>query len=169
MARPRGASPATILKLKFIEELIGSPPDVCVLWPWSCNDQGYGLIMLPRASDGKRVHQLVTRFVLRCSDPRDNEGELFACHKPLECHNPLCINPKHLRWGTATDNARDRRLDGTKERGTSHSSCKLTESQVLEIYHSMETQRALGVAYGISQGMVSDIKRGVSWSWLTKG
>jgi transcriptional regulator with XRE-family HTH domain len=40
---------------------------------------------------------------------------------------------------------------------------------VLRIYKSSKTQEELASEFGIRQPMVSRIKNGIYWSWLTKG
>ena len=81
---------------------------------------------------------------------------------------PSCINPRHLRWASATGNAADRLADDTHNRGERCGTSKLTESEVLEIYASGESQQVLASRYGVSQSAVSFIKLGKRWGWLTQ-
>lgn len=71
----------------------------CWNWTGPTNRKGYGL--------WKR--SLAHRFSLAEAVPSPDPS-LFACHT---CDNPPCVNPAHLYWGTAADNARD-----LVERGT---------------------------------------------------
>jgi hypothetical protein len=48
---------------------------------------------------------------------------------------------------------------------------KLTDEQVLKIYeraHNGERQKTIAADYNIDRSTIADIKRGKSWSWLTK-
>ena len=47
---------------------------------------------------------------------------------------------------------------------------KLTEAEVLEIFKARGriAQAALGRKYGVTQGQISQVHRGTSWSWLTR-
>jgi len=45
---------------------------------------------------------------------------------------------------------------------------KLTDEQVLAIFHATGTQAAIADQFGIHQTHVSQIKRGVIWAHLTK-
>lgn len=49
-----------------------------------------------------------------------------------------------------------------------HYLAKLTKEQALEIYRSTDKQADLAKRFGISQTMVSVIKNGEAWGWLTK-
>lgn len=88
-----------------------------------------------------------------------------AAHGP--CHNPHCINYRHLSWKTRSENALDMHRDGTMLVGADNpmfrqrpQSAKLTAEQATEIqllYATGEaTQRALAAEYGVSQRTVNN-------------
>lgn len=52
-------------------------------------------------------------------------------------------------------------------RGRANFKSKLTEEEVLAIYHSKEKQITLAKRYNISQATVNHIKKGRTWAWLT--
>ena len=68
------------------------------------------------------------------------------------CDNPVCVNPEHLRWGTAKDNARDARARNR------YPTSKLTHEQRKEIQQESGSQRALAAKYGVSQKLIWRIK-----------
>lgn len=82
---------------------------------------------------------------------------------------PWCVNPNHLAWGPHVENMADRDTDDTGPRGTRNGRALLSEGDVLTIYHSSESGAHLARLYGVSPYTVSDIKRGRSWAWLTRG
>jgi hypothetical protein len=67
------------------------------------------------------------------------------------CRVRCCVNPQHLEPVTHAENCR---------RGAS---TKLTMPQVEEIRASSDTARVIARRFGVSQGHVSRIRRGVSW------
>jgi hypothetical protein len=109
--------------------------DAC--WPWIGGSQsrGYGRIKI----EGKSVsaHRLALTFTI---------GEppiptLFACH---ECDNPICCNPRHLRWDTAQGNSDDRARRG-RDRPLKRRRCDHDEVRRL---------RAEGLSYSKIAGII---------------
>jgi hypothetical protein len=133
----------------FFEEQITRVTDECIDWPDGAAKHvyGYGILTLNGAT--REVH------VWAC--------QLAHGERPVGmevrhlCGRPSCFNPRHLRWGTKRENALDRIAHGTM----SH---KITAEQAAHIRQSVgRTQSDLAAEYGISQSMVSRIKRGASW------
>jgi hypothetical protein len=148
--------------LQFLESAILSAQDDCIVWPFSkLKNGGYGHVYL----DGK-LHTANRVVLIRVAGlPAD--PSMVAAHAPGICHNPACINPRHLRWATDAENATDRVVDGTENFGERQGRSKLTEAQVLQIFRDERNHSEIAAAYGVSRSHVSSIKRGDSWSWLT--
>lgn len=82
------------------------------------------------------------------------------------CDNPGCVNPTHLRWGTAADNMADRSLRGRAPCGEDHGRSKLTATQVAEIrraYDEGRSQRSLGREYGVTSQAIALVVHGKNW------
>jgi hypothetical protein len=75
-------------------------PEEC--WPWkeAVFTNGYG--RFKRNYQSLRAH----RVALEDSKGPPMHKSLLALHS---CHNRLCCNPRHLRWGTHEENMEDRR------------------------------------------------------------
>lgn len=136
--------------------------DECVLWPYGTS-KGYGATSL--GGKGRTSASRIS-LILHVGPPPE-EG-MHAAHDPLKCNNPLCVNPRHLRWATAEDNIMDRVIVGTISRGTSNAKSKLTEKQVLVAYHAPQTEVIkLSKEFGVHKKTLYSIRRGKTWLWLT--
>jgi len=74
----------------------------------------------------------------------------------------MCINPRHLRWATVSDNARDRTFHGTQR------SQKLSVEDIEEIRRlGSEPDRVsdidLGVRFGVGREHIHRIRTGRRW------
>lgn len=152
---PLGGTAHGVAAKYFYETVMVESPD-CKIWPYGkANDYGYIY------ADGKqlRVH------VLACeawNGPAPEGTE--ACHGP--CHDPSCYNGAHLYWGTRQQNADDRRRDGTHIQGSMQWRAKLTEEDIPIIRARAaagESQRLIGIEYGVAQSAISKIIRGIAW------
>lgn len=76
----------------------------------------------------------------------------------------------NLEWCTAKENSEHCVNQGRKigKRGSSSHFAKLTESQVLEIYHSEKSVTQLAIDYNIVQSAVSNIKQHRRWKHITQ-
>lgn len=89
----RGPSPRASRRFDDFVDKTGD----CWIWTGSTNRKGYGWWT------GHGERGLAHRISLgRASSPPSDAP--MACHR---CDNPPCVNPDHLYWGTARDNARD--------------------------------------------------------------
>lgn len=133
----------------------------CWIWTRYKDQRGYGITSL----NGKlmKAHRLFYENLVSEIPPG-----AVVCHR---CDNPSCVNPNHLFVGTQRDNILDcirkgraRRRD---QRGTKNHQAKLTESQVLEIrYSESGPQGQIAKRYGVTQTIISDIRRGVAWTHI---
>jgi hypothetical protein len=133
--------------------------DDCVIWPYP-GDNGYGRIKF----NGSRTYVHSMALKIRVGD---RPPGMDAAHGP--CHNRACINYRHLRWATRSENVNDMFRDGTVCRGERRPHSKLTESLVLEIRRRValgEKSVPLAHEYGVSETTVRDIARRRRWGWL---
>lgn len=98
-----------------------------------------------------------------------NPTDQLALHAAVQCHNPACCNPSHLRWGSAKDNRDDSELDNTIAKGERHGCAKLTEAQVLEIRQLYaDGKRVVDIAkdFGFKTSTIEKICYKASWRHL---
>lgn len=144
---------------RFNQKWIKDGDSGCHLWISATNLQGYG-VLHSRNSSCIRAH----RFSWMISHGEIPLG-MCVLHK---CDRPRCVNPEHLFLGTRFDNMRDCSAKGRSNaaRGENAGSAKLTESDVLEIRGSKESNRAAGERYGINSATVSRIRNRLRWRYL---
>ncbi len=154
---------------RFDASYMPEPMSGCWLWLGSeKGSNGYGSIKV----DGKHIpaHRYsYQRFV----------GEIpvgmFVCHR---CDNPSCVNPYHLFVGTHQDNTNDkvrknRQAKGKKlsdaqrknrPRGEKNWNSKLNQEKVNQIRSLNMPQRKIAKIFGVSQALISKIKRKEMWN-----
>ena len=128
----------------------------------------FGYCRVALYCDGRQSRQLIHRLVLVAFDRPPGQGE--ECnHKDFDKTNNRRSN---LEWVTRSKNVRwtveaGRANSPTGER---HGGAKLSEEDVRTIrrrLRSGDRQRTVAAAYGVTQSIVSDIHRGVSWTHVT--
>jgi uncharacterized protein YerC len=146
--------------LAFLEMAVAYEGDDCLLWPYSAGPatssptgHGYGRLSI----DG--VITLAHREVLRRAKGEPPRPDMDACHDPNVCTSSLCVNPRHLRWGSRLTNVADMNVSGTRTRGEECSFTRLTRQQVREIYVDPRDFREIAAEYGTTKEYVSKIKR----------
>jgi len=144
-----------------VEQVVsGSWPDSCVLFSGKQQPNGYGRVS---------VHGHYVR------------SHVFACevaHGPCpdgkeaghSCGNRMCINPRHLRWVTRSENEADKVVHGRSNRGERSGAAKVTQEDVTEIRRAYKaggcTQQSLAESLGVSLMTVNDIIRRRTWKHL---
>ena len=96
----------------FFEEALTMETDECILWPFYYDQRsGHGKLGLPGQAP-RSVSRLVCERIHGPCPPG-----MYALHSRMPGgHPPQCINHRHLRWGTALENAQDREADGRPQR-----------------------------------------------------
>ena len=132
---------------RLVERFAGKtkldPETGCVEWTGALTAGGYGHV---RISSGATSETHRAAYVLA-------HGPIPVGLKVLHsCHNPLCVNPAHLRLGTHGENMQDMVDAGRKPRGRGSNPRKLCPEGALIVIGDqlrgvpvMETARELGV------------------------
>lgn len=133
----------------------------CLIWPFGRNEHGYAVWTRDRRP------QIASRLICQMVHGDPPALKLVAAHSCCKGHEG-CVNPKHLRWATASENEQDKLLSGTSNRGERHGLAKLTEADVVAIRTLVKTATHAAVAakFGVSKWTVLDIVRRKRWGWL---
>lgn len=146
---------------RWLEKISNSPEvEHCILWPFAVGSAGYGVFV----EGGKHVY--AHRTVCEMEHGPQPPGDNHAAHR---CGNRLCVNRKHLRWASRSENEQDKIGHGLSNRGERCGSAILTECDVREVRALLAkgvTQRHVAEMFGVTEGAVNSINRRQSWAWL---
>lgn len=137
--------------------------DECLWWPYAKDHNGYGVAWFR--------HRQTTANYIMCTlahgEPPSPQHE--SAHSCGNGHLG-CVNPKHLRWTTRSENHADKIIHDTHTRGERSSSAKLTETQVHRIRAARGKigQRFLAAEYGVSKSTICSIQLGKNWGWMPR-
>ena len=148
--------------LAFVDSAVSSSTDSCIEWPFSKNLGGYARVVM----QGKQTN--VSRVVLMLSGRPRPSNFHFAAHAPEVCHNPGCINPRHLRWATQKENEADKLIDQTLARGETGGNSKLNDTQAIYAYQSCKSEASrIAKDFGVTRKAIRNIQEGKTWRHVT--
>lgn len=137
-----------------VDDYIPEPNTGCWLWLKGLSSDGYGKVK--RNSKTVRAHRLSYELA---------NGAIPSTSLVLHsCDQPSCVNPEHLRIGTAQDNADDRRRRNRHAKGPKSGMAKLTVEQVAFIRDSTISNNAeVARQLSISRHTVREIRKYITW------
>ena len=109
---------------RWLHEALRASAEGCLVWPYAKSRNGYGNVSIAGSWVGPHIW-----VCIKAHGEKPFEGAEVA----HGCGNPLCCNPKHLRWATSTENKMDRHQHGTVPLGESVGTAKLSEDDVRAI------------------------------------
>ena len=147
------------LMQRVIDSSIPEPNSGCWLW-LGCTNGRYPQL--------KEKRKNIYAHRIACESVHGELGELQALHK---CDNPICVNPDHLYPGTQLQNVRDCIDRGrfkspgatVPECGSDRYNAKLTEANAVYIRTSSEKGIDLASRFGVTPGIISEIRSGKRW------
>lgn len=158
---PKGGATAKGAALEWLEARVAYGGDDCLIWPFARRHKGYGVVRINGRAHGAHRWMCERRY----GQPPAPEYE--AAHSCGRGHEG-CVNPRHLRWATSTENKADMLVHGTRRRGQQHGSAKLTEADIRRI-RSLQgalTLAEIAAQFGVSPSAVSLIHLRRNWAWV---
>jgi len=132
----------------------------CLIWIGKKNKEGYGEIQ--HEEKLWKIHRLFWTIWFGAIP----DG-IEVCHR---CDNPSCVRLDHLFLGTHAENMQDMARKGRgrypNTKGEAHGAAKLSNAIVVAIRNDGRTQQEIADDVGISQSLVSQIKRRKIWRHL---
>ena len=126
---------------------VGHEGDDCLLWPFGRDNRvGRGRVQFR----GKLEWAHRAMCTLAHGEPPTPKHQ--AAHSCGNGHLG-CINQRHLKWATNSENQHDRRAHGRRE-GAIGTRTRLTLEQIAHIRRADQTQVSLMALYGVSLGCI---------------
>lgn len=127
--------------------------DECLLWPFSRDYHGYGTLHFRGRST--KAHRVVC-ILAHGEPPFEGAHAAHSCGKGHEG----CVNPRHLRWATVSENMLEHADHGTDNRGEKHPLNTLSADDVKRIraLRGQKTQRQIAAQFSTSPGYISQIQ-----------
>ena len=144
---------------RFQGKFIVNKKNGCWEWQAARNKKGYGLIGDENGRDGRTL--LAHRVSYELFVGPIPSG-LLVMHK---CDNPRCVNPEHLKVGTAQENSNDM-VDKGRQPGINQSKFSITDLKTIFEFHKKvhagtnEKDTFLASWFSSSREHIRDIRLG---------
>ena len=156
--KPRGFDTARTVEWA-LEKCERDSETGCLLWPERLRKGGYPDIWFQRR--GKGALRYITEYF---HGPPPSEKH-HACHALVCAGRRHCIEPSHLRWGTARENAIDRvRAGNLSWAGLNEDRARAIKLDLLE---EGAIVKLVAEMHNVSTDVVRSIRRGNRWGWVT--
>lgn len=143
--------------LSFLEQTLKYSSPECLIWPFRRNSKGYAVKGL----------KLVHRIVCKAAHGEPPTPKHHAAHWCGKGHL-ACIAPNHLRWATAKENAADKIIHGTNQKGRPQKS-KVSDgdARIIRSMRGWVTLATLAKRFGISASTARQIQISDRWKHVS--
>ena len=132
--------------------------DACLIWPFTTTTKGYPSMKWDGRTAG--AHRVMCELAHGPAPTPEHEVAHFCGNGKIGC-----INQKHLRWATTSDNHAEKENHGTLLYGSKLKHSKLTEDDIVKIRALFSTRTDIQIAsqFGVSDSAIYQIRVGKSW------
>lgn len=151
--------------IQWLKDHVAHTSDDCLTWPFARMRGGYGHLQV----NGKYhpAHRYIC-ILVHGTPPTPTSQAAHSCGNG---HN-ACVNPKHLRWMSPTENALENLVLGSMKIGAAHAHTFLSEREVRAIRRLHDcgvVQRRIAEAFSVSPQRVNEIVKLKAWKHLDAG
>jgi hypothetical protein len=152
------ARPKTNSITRFWNKVDKRSEDECWNYMAGIDKDGYGQFWDSNTNKQTRAHRYSAEIHL------GKEDGMCVCHT---CDNPLCVNPKHLFYGTSLDNQNDKVSKNRHAKGETQGHSKLTNNQIDAIRSRMnESYKELCQEFNVVPSTIYRIWRHNTWKHI---
>lgn len=156
---PSGGSTGKGEPMRWLVEHVTHDSDECLRWPYARSGSGEATVWFE--GHQRSAAPIMCRLVHGESPSQDHE----CAHNCGKAHEG-CVNPRHLRWATRSENHMDKYLHGTMPIGERSHKHILKAPQVIEIRKRLEKPSVLAKRYGVKVATIYAVLAGLNWAWL---
>lgn len=151
---PCGGRTAPGVPMQWLQKHATYRGDECLIWPFRRGGRGYAY--LKNAPACRTMCELS-----RGPAPSPSHEVAHSCGSG----HLGCINPRHLRWATKSENEADKRKHGTLRRGSKIAWAKLTEADVYMIrcISRSQPEHITASIFGVSRSTINLILNDKTW------
>lgn len=145
------------LEAFFREVVLPYQGDECLIWPFGRTVGGYG--QMNRGKAKLLVHREVC--VAIHGPPPPGQHARHTCGRGRDG----CVSPRHIVWGTRSQNMADRSEHGTHQFGERNAQARLSAKDIRQIkaLRGEFSQRELARRFVVTQSAISMIQAGKRW------
>jgi hypothetical protein len=157
---PLGGTTAPGALLKWVRQHLNYEGEDCLIWPFGKTSGGYGQLN----------QRIASNFMCEMANGEAPSTKHVAAHSCGNGHLG-CMNPKHLRWATRSENEADKIIHGAVRRGCNYRFSKLTEDQARQVLAMGDTvsQKEMALMFNVARTTISSLITRRSWKYLSEG
>ncbi len=143
--------------ISWLRAHVSHNSDDCLPWPFARTPQGY-------ANLGSASIRNANRLMCQLAHGTPSDPKMHVAHSCGQGHRG-CINPRHLRWATRSENEQDKIAHRTSNDGMRNGMVKLTDAdvQLIRELSGRTSHEQIGRMFGVLRQTVDKIVKQQRW------